>query len=390
MAEKQNASLKISAHTKDDFHLPHNAGSQKPKKIFTIIIIVTVLLAVIFASAFYLFFLGPKSVDKKEALTSDNVHKVCNSNETIEFTFTVYNPSQKSDDYITSVSGFPSDWEINLPHTVTVDGKKEKDEKLTITPSPTALNRTYSLKLEVISLNTYQKYSLDLKLTIPQTYGFELLCYNGTHKALSGRSTFYGLVFFNSGNGRDLISLSYNHLPSNWNLSFADNPVFVSSYSSKVVKIKITTHQDSPQGNYAIQINALSSGGQEKSIWLMISLIKDLDSEAVKIGDKIQVHWIGLEPDGLIFGTSLEEVAFNEDYPKHTNFSFMRTYSPLKMYVGETDPDYDAYMQVIEGFWQSVLGLKANETILVTLPPEKAYRDGITRIFEITVVSIDN
>jgi FKBP-type peptidyl-prolyl cis-trans isomerase 2 len=75
-------------------------------------------------------------------------------------------------------------------------------------------------------------------------------------------------------------------------------------------------------------------------------------------------------------------------------------YEPLKMFVGDTDPDpSDDYGGMIEGFWEGVIGMKMNETKVVRIPPEKAYTRpgyeshalyGKTLIFEITVVSIDN
>ncbi len=70
------------------------------------------------------------------------------------------------------------------------------------------------------------------------------------------------------------------------------------------------------------------------------------------------------------------------------------------MYVNDTDPDKsDEYGILIEGFWKGVIGMKANETKMVRIPPEKAYTKpgfeshalyGKELIFEITVASIDN
>ncbi|MEE9150229.1 MAG: FKBP-type peptidyl-prolyl cis-trans isomerase, partial [Thermoplasmata archaeon] len=77
--------------------------------------------------------------------------------------------------------------------------------------------------------------------------------------------------------------------------------------------------------------------------------------------------------------------------PKMEGFSIRPSYSPLKMYVNDTDPDEsDDYGVLIEGFWEGALGMKVDETKVVRIPSEKGYGDGLTRIFEITIVSIDN
>ena len=93
----------------------------------------------------------------------------------------------------------------------------------------------------------------------------------------------------------------------------------------------------------------------------------------------------------MIIDTSLEEIAKNESYPKAEEFTLRPSYYPLKMFVGDSDPDpWDEYIMVIEGFWKEIIGMKVNETRVVRIPPELAYNDGRWWIFEITVVSIDS
>ncbi|UCG71201.1 MAG: FKBP-type peptidyl-prolyl cis-trans isomerase [Thermoplasmata archaeon] len=198
------------------------------------------------------------------------------------------------------------------------------------------------------------------------------------------------------------MTLSYNeaHLPNNWTISFEYDSVNISGYDSSVVICNITSYSGTDPGRYDILINASSSAGPTDSIWLNTSRIKVFGNETAVAGNNAQVNYIGILVDGEIFDTSHSDVAHNDDYPKTEDFSIRDSYSPLKMHVNGTDPDSsDDYGQLIEGFWKGVIGMKANETKVVRIPPEEAYTKpgweshnlyGKSLIFEINLVSIDN
>jgi len=77
-------------------------------------------------------------------------------------------------------------------------------------------------------------------------------------------------------------------------------------------------------------------------------------------GDTVSVHYVGKFPGGKIFDTSMKSEA-----EKTGLFSPARDYKPLVVTLGAH--------QVISGFEEALVGMKANETKEVTLPPEKAY-----------------
>ena len=80
-------------------------------------------------------------------------------------------------------------------------------------------------------------------------------------------------------------------------------------------------------------------------------------TEKVKNGDKVCVHYTGTLDDGTVFDTSVER-------------------EPLEFVMGEG--------QVIPGFEEAVLGLKAGEKKTVSMGPEEAYGQKMEElIFEV-------
>ena len=77
-------------------------------------------------------------------------------------------------------------------------------------------------------------------------------------------------------------------------------------------------------------------------------------------GDSVSVHYLGRFPGGKVFDTSMRAEAV-----KAGIFSPARDYKPLQVVLGRH--------QVISGFEEALVGMKANESKEVTLPPEKAY-----------------
>lgn len=82
--------------------------------------------------------------------------------------------------------------------------------------------------------------------------------------------------------------------------------------------------------------------------------------KTVKTGDKISVDYTGSLEDGKVFDTSIYGVARENNL-----FTPDREYKPLKLTVGKGE--------VIPGFDDGVVGMKAGETKTLTIPPEKAY-----------------
>lgn len=326
-------------------------------------------------------------------LSSDTQHKETYPSEYVNFNVTIYNPNNFVDIFTPSIFGMPSDWKVTLPDNITVNENNTNETQFFVVPSKSTLNKTYSFQLNVTSGTTHRPYSYKFNLTVLQIYGVELLCYNNSHDADPGRPTYYAILVKNTGNGEDTISVSYNssHLPANWSISFEFNSMDLTAFDSKVVICTVNTHSNTSKGRYDIDIIGTSSSGRKGTTRVNTSLIKDFDEVTAVIGDLVQVDYIGTYTDGGIFDTSISEVANNNDYPKGEDFHLRSSYAPLKTYVGPSDPDTsDEYIEVITGFWEGIVGMKVNETNVVRLPSEKGYNDGKVRIFEITLISIDN
>lgn len=117
--------------------------------------------------------------------------------------------------------------------------------------------------------------------------------------------------------------------------------------------------------NYIYGIHSLSGSDIMKRFLIILIAVILLFSgcvsqKTVKTGDKISVDYTGSLPGGKVFDTSIESVA------KENNlYTPERDYKPLKLTVGKGD--------VIPGFEEGMVGMKAGETKTLTIPPEKAY-----------------
>lgn len=101
-------------------------------------------------------------------------------------------------------------------------------------------------------------------------------------------------------------------------------------------------------------------------------------------GDNVTVNYIGFfasgPQSGRVFDTSIYSVATNNvSYPKSLEFAFRgnkSAYAPLAVYVGPAG-SYPignlTFGTVIPGFWQGLLGLPANHTAWITVPPSLGY-----------------
>ncbi|MDQ1252771.1 MAG: hypothetical protein QG646_1903 [Euryarchaeota archaeon] len=112
----------------------------------------------------------------------------------------------------------------------------------------------------------------------------------------------------------------------------------------------------------SVNKSAASEGSVNKSAASEGSVNKSVAGEGstVKLGDTVNVDYVGKLQNGTIFDTSKEDVAKQAGL-----YDSNRTYTPLPFQVGSG--------QVIEGFDQGVIGMKVGEEKTLTIPPEKAY-----------------
>lgn len=85
-----------------------------------------------------------------------------------------------------------------------------------------------------------------------------------------------------------------------------------------------------------------------------------VESRVVKVGDTIQVDYIGKLENGTVFDTSREDVAKQAGI-----YDNSRTYAPLAFVAGSG--------QMIKGFDNGIIGMKVGEEKTIKIPPEEAY-----------------
>lgn len=106
-----------------------------------------------------------------------------------------------------------------------------------------------------------------------------------------------------------------------------------------------------------------------KTLVFNITLLKvERNGTAVNVtenGDSVTIDYIGMLPSGKVFDTSLKQVAENKSIPKAYMFRERLSYKPLSFILGSK--------MVIKGVEDAVYGMKVNQTIGVTIPPDKAY-----------------
>jgi hypothetical protein len=107
----------------------------------------------------------------------------------------------------------------------------------------------------------------------------------------------------------------------------------------------------------------------------------------VQVGDNVTVNYIGIMgsgPDqGKVFDTSIYAVAENNaTYPKTLTFqmrSSAKNYTPLGVHVSGNTPNSGytlgnlTFVGVVTGFWQGLVGMAANSTRTLVIPPALGY-----------------
>ena len=402
MAKRRGETGKTGKHQHGvyDYSYDYGRAGSGGRRLLIAIVAVIIVIVVIVAAYFFLILDEDGAPEKDEVtLTTDTPFQGGYPMDDITFDFTIKNPDAKSDIFSPMVTGLPSDWNLTIPATVTVDGEDSMMTEFTVVAPYEEVNKSYPFKLEVTSAETQRTYTLDYEAVIFHAfYGIEMVAYNRSNDAEPGAYTHYGLIITNLGNGDDTITLSYveNQLPSGWTVDFEYDEIEIPQFETRAVRVNITTSPSTSKGRYDMRFIATSSGGPSASVWLNTSLVKDFGNRTIVVGDKVKVDYIGYFINGTIFDTSVEEVAHNENYSRDERLQQQVSFSPLGMYVNGTDPDTgDAYNRMIDGFWKGSIGMKSNETRVVRIPPDKAYTDpthhlyGKVLIFEITVKSID-
>jgi hypothetical protein len=106
----------------------------------------------------------------------------------------------------------------------------------------------------------------------------------------------------------------------------------------------------------------------------------------VEVGDNVTVTYIGVlasgPEEGKVFDTSVYQVATNNaTWPKALEFGFRggpSTYTQLGVHVGTLNAsnvtlNNYSFVQVVPGFWEGLVGIPANITHTIVVPPSLGY-----------------
>ncbi len=102
-------------------------------------------------------------------------------------------------------------------------------------------------------------------------------------------------------------------------------------------------------------------------ILAIVILIAGCASNGVVVeeGDTVFVYYTGKLENGKVFDTNIQDVAESPVIEKTDTFNSRSVYTPLKFTIGADE--------VIEGFEETVIGMKEGETREASIPPEKGY-----------------
>jgi FKBP-type peptidyl-prolyl cis-trans isomerase 2 len=201
---------------------------------------------------------------------------------------------------------------------------------------------------------------------------FELM--GTSHKIIAGNSTTYIFIIKNNQDINESISLTITSKPEGWDATLNQTSFNLSKKASFGIYLIVNASVSAKEGDYKVTVEAVSNlDGKKKSMTITTKVIEE-DENAAKIGDKVEVDYIGYHVDYRIFDTSIEDIARNTAIRKKEGFSTRGGYTPLKVYVGPEDPDpADPYTSVVEGFWEAIEGLSIGQSRTAVLPPYKGY-----------------
>jgi len=249
-----------------------------------------------------------------------------------------------------------------------------------------------------------------------KVYKVDLVALNDTHTVYPGRENQFAVIVHNLGNVSDEIELAVRSpeeigaffeegvVDDDDNFIFGQNIAHLKAgRSCAIILNTLVLNASQESGKMSINVVATSTGNRLKSANIWLSLyIEEVEDDTIPVdhNDKVQVDYTGFRLSGEVFDTSVESIAKDGNLERNDNVKSKTSFLPLKVYLGETDPDTeDDYIQVIEGFWQGTLHMMVGETKVVRLDPVRAYGveenennelAGKWLLFEITLLSIDD
>lgn len=240
--------------------------------------LITILLVLIAVTAIYIFYTYTQESSSDEIsepkLSTDATIKFSNPNETIDYSFTIENPGEKSDWYLLQLLGLPYDWMISLDELISVGSKEVRTIDFNITSSINTLNTSFDFILNITSENLQKTYSFDYSATIIRTYDLRMEFDSPKIYVPPGWNKTIYLSVENRGNNINEISLSFdeNQLPIDTTLNLSEDHFTLDAFQWKTIICNITTNLSTPMDIYSIQITATSDLNPEKQSTITLEI----------------------------------------------------------------------------------------------------------------------
>jgi FKBP-type peptidyl-prolyl cis-trans isomerase 2 len=204
-------------------------------------------------------------------------------------------------------------------------------------------------------------------------------------KVFAGDSKTFVIKATTTHKENDTISLSITNKPDGWDAVLNLSQFDLGPRSSFSVFLVVNISSNAEKGDYRIKIAAESSTKNvQKTKSAKVKVIEDKGQRAA-VGDKVEVDYVGYLTEYKVFDTSVLDIGRENTVQKTPDFRTRPTYEPLKVYVNLEDTDFsDEYIQVVEGFWEGIVGMREGQSRSVTLPPAKAYGDFTNATLNIT------
>jgi peptidylprolyl isomerase len=200
----------------------------------------------------------------------------------------------------------------------------------------------------------------------------------GAHKIYAGDSTSYMVLVDNNREENDTFNVSVTSKPTGWEVTLNQTYMYLTGNSAHGIFVVVKSSSSTKKGDHKVKIQAVSDTfGTKKVLAITTRVISD-SGDRVIVGDKVTVGYVGYLQDYSVFDTSYQNIGTNIYVRKAPSFTPRQGYTDLNVYVGPEDPDdKDPFISTVEGFWESIVGMRKGQSRTVPLPPEKGYANYI-------------
>ena len=213
-------------------------------------------------------------------------------------------------------------------------------------------------------------------------HAFKAFIFTNNHTAASNGTSDHLLYLENQGNVEDTYELEISEATAGLEMEpELSNVTLAPGNSTAIILHSVTT--EAANGSAGALLGIVSSGSASVKSELSIELWVEEDlGDNMSSNDSVGVYYLGTHVNGVLFDTNFESVAKNQSMPRDSGMGQHYSIFDLKPSIEEAN--------VILGFKEPLTPMRLNETVVVRIPPEKAYGStgthklaGETLIFEI-------